>query len=122
MERSSTKHGSFVDVCQMCFDCQFRLGGLEDPRPPVQLVRSHSLFPCHMLNNNNNNKPGSVSGRSVGMAVRGSVGLAHAGRRNKSVVELRSEAKSRNRAWPQLWVPAAPMHFPGAGMYTLTRV
>jgi hypothetical protein len=54
------------------------------------------------------------------MAVRGSVGLAHAGKRKKSVVQLRSEAKSRNRAWPQLWVPVAPMHFPGAGKNVLS--
>ncbi|KAI0272097.1 hypothetical protein BGY98DRAFT_1179220 [Russula aff. rugulosa BPL654] len=39
---------------------------------------------------------GSVSGYSAGMAVRGSVGLAHAGRRKKSVGQLRSETKSRN--------------------------
>jgi hypothetical protein len=68
----------------------------------------------------NNINLGSVSGYSAGMAVRGSVGLAHAGRRKKSVAQLRSEAKSWNRAWPQLWVPVASMQFPGAGRNALS--
>jgi hypothetical protein len=103
----------------MCFDCQCRLGGLE-PRPPVQLVRSTFLCFLQLAHYLNNVDSGSVSGYSAGMAVRGSVGLAHAGKRKKSVVQLRSEAKSRNRAWPQLWVPVAPMHFPGAGKNALS--
>src|SRR5258708_29211366 len=54
------------------------------------------------------------------MAVRGSVGVAHAGRKKKSVVHPRSIAKSQSRAWPQPWVPVAPMHFPGAGKNALS--
>src|SRR5258708_1882688 len=56
------------------------------------------------------------------MAVRGSVGLAHAGRRKKLVVQPRSIAKSQSRAWPQPWVPVAPMLFPGAGKSALSYV
>jgi hypothetical protein len=61
-----------------------------------------------------------VSGYSAGMAVRGSVGLAHAGRRRKSVMRPRIEAKCRSRAWPLLWVPAVSMRFPGAGRNVLS--
>jgi hypothetical protein len=43
-----------------------------------------------------------------------------AGRRKNSVVQLRSEAKSRNRAWLQLWGPAASIHFPRAGKNVLS--
>ena len=56
------------------------------------------------------------------MAVRCYVGLAHAGRRTNLVVHFRSEVKSRNRAWSRLWVTAAPMHFPRAGIYSPSRV
>ena len=36
------------------------------------------------------------------------------------MMRLRSEAKNWNRARPQLWAPAAPMHFPGAGKNALS--
>ena len=62
---------------------------------------------------------GSVSGYSANMAVWGSVGPDRDGRR-KSDVQLRSEAKSRNLAWPRLWVPAASINFPGAGKSVLS--
>ncbi|KAF8497814.1 hypothetical protein F5888DRAFT_1906591 [Russula emetica] len=57
---------------------------------------------------------------AAGIAVWGSMGLAHAGRRKRLVMQLRSKVKSRNRAWSQLWVPAAPMHLPGAGKNVLS--
>src|SRR5258708_5899913 len=54
------------------------------------------------------------------MGVRGSVDLAHVGRRKKLVVQPRSTAKSQSQAWPQPWVPVAPIHFPGAGKSALS--
>ena len=73
----------------------------------------------HILNNIIN--LGSVSGYSAGMAVRGSVGLARNGRRKKSDVQHRSEAKCQNWAWPRLWVPAESIHFPGAEKSVLSH-
>ena len=81
-------------------------------------MRSHFSLSCDydILNNINS---GSVSGYSVGMGVWGSVGLVHAGKRKKSASRLRPK-KSRNRAWPQLWAPEAPMQFPRAGNNVLS--
>jgi hypothetical protein len=40
----SQERGSAVSLYQRCFGCQCGLAGLDDPRPPAQLVRSLSLW------------------------------------------------------------------------------
>jgi hypothetical protein len=44
IERPLTGTRELRQLISRCFGCQCRLGGLEEPRPPAQLVRILSLF------------------------------------------------------------------------------
>jgi hypothetical protein len=63
---------------------------------------------------------GLVSGYSAGMAARGSVGPAHAGRRKRSVARFRSIARSPSPAWALPRAPVVSIRFPGAGKSALS--